>query len=214
MTTLRTLPLDGNPLRSIRRELVAGEEPPPRAGAALPSPPRLSCAAQPTSTLRSASALCIPASPAKPAARTPREPSPPPPPRAAGPISQLLTFLASRQADEEAAGSAALPGRLGARQASGVRSGNLFGQDEAALAADAARKLRLGAAAAAAAAEVEGRPSGGAGGGGGGGGGGGARGGGGELVLARAGLREVPGEVWDAGPSLTRLDVSGNKVRR
>ncbi|GLI60310.1 hypothetical protein VaNZ11_002426, partial [Volvox africanus] len=32
------------------------------------------------------------------------------------------------------------------------------------------------------------------------------------LVLARAGLSAVPNEVWAAGPSLTRLDLSGNQI--
>ncbi|GLC33883.1 hypothetical protein PLESTB_000814300 [Pleodorina starrii] len=127
----------------------------------------------------------------------------------AGPISALLKHLASRQADADAAPTPGPPGRLGSLNRPVARSGNVFGVDEAALAADAARKLRLGGVAAAAAAAA-GNPVGCRSGGGGGGGGG--EGGGGELVLARAGLREVPREVWEAGPSLTRLDISGNQI--
>lgn len=114
----------------------------------------------------------------------------------------------------------------------------MFGVNEAELAADVARKLRLGgiAAAQAAAQAAPPQPSssqqpgggprsrGGSAGAGGGPGGGGSRGewnsaaappesrGGAELILTKAGLREVPREVWDAGPSLTKLDLSGNPV--
>ncbi len=111
----------------------------------------------------------------------------------------------------------------------------VFGVNEAELAADVARKLRLGGIAAAQAAAQAAPPQssqpsssssqpGGAGPRSRGGSAGAARGdwnstpappeprGGAELVLAKAGLREVPREVWDAGPSLTKLDLSGNPV--
>ncbi|GIM15864.1 hypothetical protein Vretimale_18551, partial [Volvox reticuliferus] len=60
----------------------------------------------------------------------------------AGPISALLKHLASRQADPDAPQSVGPPGRLGSLNRPVARSGNVFGIDEAALAADAARKLR------------------------------------------------------------------------
>lgn len=202
----------------------------------------------------------------------------------AGPISNLLKYLQSRQADTNA-----YPPRQQA-----ARSGNVFGLDEEALAAEAARKISLVAAAAANAAAPA--PSGygasaGAGYGGAGGygapgmggrggygggpygasaaaggvggygpapagppmrggspagiqrshssglgapgaggygpapaagaapgfgagpaGGGGPAGPGQELVLRGAGLREVPGQVWQAAPTLTKLDLSQNQV--
>ncbi|GFR48186.1 hypothetical protein Agub_g10035, partial [Astrephomene gubernaculifera] len=99
----------------------------------------------------------------------------------AGPISQLLKYLASRQADPDAAAGppAGPPTRLGAlHSASAARSGNVFGLDGAEMAAEAARKLKLGGVAAAAAAAAGGAAAG-AGYGRGGGGGGGAGGGGG-----------------------------------
>ncbi len=83
----------------------------------------------------------------------------------------------------------------------------MFGVNEAELAAEAARKLTLAAAAAAASHDRDEWR--GAGGGAGAGGGGRE---GRELVLAGAGLRAVPPDVWAAGPSLARLDLSGNQV--
>lgn len=121
MTSLRTMPLDGNPLKSIRREVVAG------------------------------------------------------------PISSLLRHLQSRVVDESTSGSNECAGRPGATKAA-VRSGNVFGINEAELAADAAKKLSLGGNV------------------------------GQELSLKGAGLKQVPDSVWQAAPQLGRLDLSGNPI--
>ncbi|KAG1675953.1 hypothetical protein FOA52_014197 [Chlamydomonas sp. UWO 241] len=89
ITTLRSMPLEGNPLKQIRREVVAG------------------------------------------------------------PISGLMKFLESRMPEE---GQSRAPGRAGVTAAqaaqTAVRSGNVFGKDEGAMAADAIRMISLNAAAA------------------------------------------------------------------
>jgi hypothetical protein len=164
MTSLRSMPLEGNPLKQIRRELVAG------------------------------------------------------------PMSALMKHLESR-IPELAGGAGNGPSSAGGA----ARSGNLFGADEAQLAADAARMICVSAAAhaagnaapvpsrwgvapppassSAASAPRYGSPAGGLLGAGGGGGpqqfGPGAAGASSsvperELSLRRAGLLEVPAEVWQA----------------
>ncbi|GAX78678.1 hypothetical protein CEUSTIGMA_g6116.t1 [Chlamydomonas eustigma] len=142
MTTLRSLPLDGNPLKLIRRELVAG------------------------------------------------------------PISNLLKFLVSRLPEE---GASATAGGSAA-----VRSGNIWGENEAELAADMARKISLSAAAAEAAANVVGGQT--------------LQHAGGcyaavqgksalrEICMRGAGLREIPGEFWQAPQYLQKLDLSCNPL--
>ena len=68
-----------------------------------------------------------------------------------------------------------------------ARSGNVFGINEAELAADMARKLAVSGGAPGAT-------------------------GGQELVLRGIGLRALPGEAWQAAPHLTKLDLSNNQV--
>eukprot|EP00873_Tetraselmis_striata_P013371 jgi/Tetstr1/433635/TSEL_000006.t1 len=115
MTSLRKLPLDGNPLKSIRRELLHG------------------------------------------------------------PTPRLLDWLRDKIPDDY--------GAVGQQRDDQARSGNMFGGDSAALAAEAADKLRLGGNQRQA------------------------------LSFPGAGLTDIPAEVWEAGAGgLQSLDVSNNKV--
>ncbi|CAG9462784.1 unnamed protein product [Pedinophyceae sp. YPF-701] len=192
MTSLRRMPLDGNPIRSIRYELVSG----PVSGLLkhlrdrMPQPPsRLDAQAHRDAQELYAAAAKDPVDAVHP------YPAPPPAGRRTGAAPGRGVApppWGEYEPNPQRVAAAAIAARPGPARAvpigveerrSAVRAGNVLGVDEDGLARDVARKAAVGS---------DGPV---------------------KLSFRGAGLDEVPSEVWSIAARVEALDVSGNRLR-